>query len=74
MLRIVSQTDTGVMRQQNQDCAKSGALADGTIWSVVCDGMGGAVGGAIANWWSTPSSSRWTRGSTSCPAGRSKTF
>ena len=49
MLRIVSQTDTGVMRQQNQDCAKSGALADGTIWSVVCDGMGGTVGGAIAS-------------------------
>jgi len=48
-LKIVSQTDTGTVRNSNQDSYAAGELLKGTAWAVVCDGMGGANGGNIAS-------------------------
>lgn len=48
-MRIVSKTDIGVVRHQNQDAYSAGELPGGVAWAVVCDGMGGANGGDIAS-------------------------
>ena len=37
------------MRSSNQDYCKTGELSDGSVWAVVCDGMGGANGGSTAS-------------------------
>ncbi len=48
-MKIASKTDTGIVRSSNQDSYAAGELLEGTAWSVVCDGMGGANGGNIAS-------------------------
>lgn len=42
-------TDTGVVRQQNQDAWRVETLSPGRILLIVCDGMGGARAGNIAS-------------------------
>lgn len=48
-MRIVSKTDTGMLRRNNQDSYATGELPGGVAWAVVCDGMGGANGGNVAS-------------------------
>lgn len=48
-MKIASKTDTGLVRNSNQDSYAAGELMDGTAWAVVCDGMGGANGGNVAS-------------------------
>ena len=47
--RIVAKTDKGTVRDSNQDAYAVGEFSDEVVWSVVCDGMGGAAGGNIAS-------------------------
>ncbi len=42
-------TDTGRVRSSNQDTFRLGELSDGAVYAIVCDGMGGPNGGAIAS-------------------------
>lgn len=48
-MKISAKTDIGLVRGSNQDFFLAGELADGVTWAVVCDGMGGAMGGNIAS-------------------------
>ena len=48
-MKIVGRTDIGKRRSENQDNYRAGRQADDTVWAVVCDGMGGARGGAVAS-------------------------
>ncbi len=48
-MKISGQTNIGLVRSSNQDSFKIGKLDSGTIWAVVCDGMGGASAGDIAS-------------------------
>ena len=47
-MRIVAKTDIGLQRSENQDNYRAGEQPDGTVWALVCDGMGGAQGGLLA--------------------------
>lgn len=49
MMRITGKTDIGKRRAENQDNYRAGRQPDDTVWAVVCDGMGGARGGAVAS-------------------------
>ncbi len=42
-------TDKGIVRSNNQDNFACGVFDDGAAWAVVCDGMGGVIGGDIAS-------------------------
>ena len=46
---ISSKTDVGTTRSNNEDYFQVGEFSDGTVWAVVCDGMGGTIGGNIAS-------------------------
>ena len=48
-MRIVGKTDKGYKRPDNQDRYVAGALANGTVFGFVADGMGGANGGSVAS-------------------------
>ncbi len=48
-MRIVAKTDIGNQRSENQDNYRAGRQNDGTVWALVCDGMGGTQGGKIAS-------------------------
>jgi len=48
-MRIAAKTDAGQVRLLNEDCFSVGELPGGFVWAVICDGMGGAVGGDIAS-------------------------
>lgn len=48
-MKISAKTDTGKVRSNNQDYFLAGELSNGVTWAVVCDGMGGAMGGNVAS-------------------------
>lgn len=48
-MRIFFSTDVGLVRKSNQDSVGGGVFDDGTIWAVLCDGMGGSNGGEYAS-------------------------
>jgi len=48
-LKIFGKTDIGLVRSSNQDAFRIGKFDSGTVWAVLCDGMGGASGGDIAS-------------------------
>ena len=45
----MGRTDTGIVRDINQDSYASGELPGNAAWAVVCDGMGGVNGGEVAS-------------------------
>ena len=48
-MKIFGKTDIGLVRSSNQDAFRIGKFDSGTVWAVLCDGMGGASGGDIAS-------------------------
>ncbi|HWQ50497.1 MAG TPA: Stp1/IreP family PP2C-type Ser/Thr phosphatase [Terriglobales bacterium] len=42
-------THIGLVRSQNQDCYECFRLPGGAVFAVVCDGMGGPLGGEVAS-------------------------
>lgn len=48
-MKIYSQTDTGRVRDNNQDSFAAAHLSTTASFAVVCDGMGGANGGNVAS-------------------------
>lgn len=47
-MKLAAITDIGACRQENQDNYCAQQLTDGTVWGIVCDGMGGVNGGKVA--------------------------
>lgn len=49
MLKVFSQSDTGLVRTSNEDACRCGVFSPDAAWAVVCDGMGGVNGGNVAS-------------------------
>lgn len=48
-MKVFSKSDIGLVRSENQDSFRTAELSDGSVFCVVCDGMGGPAGGRIAS-------------------------
>ena len=48
-MKCYGKTDIGKSRDTNQDSFTYNYLSDGSVWAVLCDGMGGSNGGGIAS-------------------------
>lgn len=48
-MKIYSQSDIGLVRDNNQDFFDSGSISENCAFAIVCDGMGGANGGGTAS-------------------------
>lgn len=48
-MKILSQTNIGLVRETNQDAYRAETFENGDAWAVVCDGMGGVSGGQVAS-------------------------
>ncbi|MGN1340628.1 MAG: Stp1/IreP family PP2C-type Ser/Thr phosphatase [Oscillospiraceae bacterium] len=48
-MKVFSETDIGLLRDENQDCVWSGKLPGGGCAAVLCDGMGGEAHGGLAS-------------------------
>ena len=48
-LEVFSRSDIGLVRKDNQDSCSFSVISSSCVWTVVCDGMGGARGGKTAS-------------------------
>lgn len=46
---ICAKSDIGMKRKENQDNFRLGTLSENAVYTVVCDGMGGASAGSVAS-------------------------
>ena len=48
-MSFYARSDIGLVREQNQDSFATSDADSSFAWAVVCDGMGGALGGNVAS-------------------------